>query len=118
MLIGHRTEQSQKEYKKILGTTPPTVLLHRALLINSDLLPIYIHVFIALPVHRESMKGYIKKYWISLWTRQQDEEISEKEDLWQMPEYLLALTRVALHVPHPSDTAEVYTSNLLQKDTH
>jgi hypothetical protein len=35
-----------------------------------------------------------------------------------MPEYLLALTRVALHVPHPSDTAEVYTSNLLQKNTH
>jgi len=66
MLSGHRTEQNQKEYKKILGTTPTSVLLHRALLIYTDLIPIYIHVFIALPVHRESMKDYIKKYWISL----------------------------------------------------
>jgi hypothetical protein len=44
----------------ILGTTPPTDLLHRALLINTALIPIYNQIFMALPVHQETIKNCIK----------------------------------------------------------
>jgi hypothetical protein len=36
--------------RRILATTPPTDMLHRALLVNLAFTPIYNHVFMALPV--------------------------------------------------------------------
>jgi hypothetical protein len=42
--------------RRILGTTPPTDLLHRALLINTALIPNYNQIFMALPVHQETIK--------------------------------------------------------------
>jgi hypothetical protein len=36
--------------RRILATTPPTDMLHRALLVNLAFTPIYNHVFMALPI--------------------------------------------------------------------
>jgi hypothetical protein len=42
--------------KRILGTTPPIDLLYRALLINTALITIYNHIFVALLVQRAKKK--------------------------------------------------------------
>ncbi len=36
--------------RRILPTTPPTDILHRATLVTTGLIPVYNHVFMALPV--------------------------------------------------------------------
>jgi hypothetical protein len=51
-----RNTEPKRLKRRILGTTPPTDLLHRALLINTALIPSYNHIFMALPVHQETMK--------------------------------------------------------------
>ncbi len=51
-----RNTEPKSIKRRILGTTPPTDLLHRALLINTALIPIYNHICMALPVHQETMK--------------------------------------------------------------
>jgi hypothetical protein len=56
-----RNTEPKRIKSRILGTTSPTDLLHRALLINTALIPIYNHIFMALPVHQEIMKNYIKR---------------------------------------------------------
>ncbi len=44
--------------RRILATTPPTDILHRANLVTTALIPVYNHVFMALPVephHTENL---------------------------------------------------------------
>jgi hypothetical protein len=76
-----------------LGTTPPTDLLHRALLINTALLiPIYNHIFMALSVHQETMKKLHQEVLDFLWNRQEEGEKSKKEGSWPKTEFLPAST--------------------------
>jgi hypothetical protein len=42
--------------RRILATAPPTDILHRAMLINSALTPLYNHVFMALPVTENDLQ--------------------------------------------------------------
>jgi hypothetical protein len=51
-----RNTEPKRIKRRILGTTPPTDLLHRALLINTALIPIYNHIFMALPASRNNEK--------------------------------------------------------------
>jgi hypothetical protein len=83
-----RNTEPKRIKRRILGITPPTNLLHRALLINTALFPIYIHIFMALPVQREIIKGLHQEVLHFLWTRQED-----GEDLWQKTESLPSSTR-------------------------
>jgi hypothetical protein len=66
-----RNTEPKRIKRKILGTTPPTNILHRALLINTALVPIYNHIF-TLPVRKETMKSLHKKILDFLWTKQQN----------------------------------------------
>jgi hypothetical protein len=58
--------------RRILATTPPTDLLHRALLIKTALIPIYNHVFMSLPTFKEQSDLLHKEVLNFLWTRQVD----------------------------------------------
>jgi hypothetical protein len=101
--------------RRILGTTPPTDLLHRALLINTALIPIYNHIFMALPVHQETMKKLHQEVLDFLWTRQEDGEKIQKRRLVAKDRIPASFNREGLQVPHPTDTAEGLHLNLLQK---
>ncbi len=48
-----RNTEAKHIKRRILATTPPTHLLHRALLINSALILIYNHIFMALPTQED-----------------------------------------------------------------
>jgi hypothetical protein len=82
-----RNTEPKRIKRRILGTTPPADLLHRALLINTTLIPIYIHIFMALPVQRKLMKGLHQEVLDFISTRQED-----GEDLWQKTESLPSST--------------------------
>jgi hypothetical protein len=67
--------------RRILATTPPTDVLHRATLVTTALIPIYNHVFMALPVepiHTENLFSKILRF---LWTKQVDGWIAQKRRL-------------------------------------
>jgi hypothetical protein len=51
-----RNLEAKRIKRRIFATTPPTDLLHRALLINSALIPIYNHIFMALPTQEDHIK--------------------------------------------------------------
>jgi hypothetical protein len=57
--------------RRILATTPPTDVLHRATLVTTAHIPIYNHVFMALPVeplHTENLFTEILRFlWPSKW---------------------------------------------------
>jgi hypothetical protein len=58
--------------RRILATTQPTDVLHRATLVTTALIPVYNHVFMALPVellHTENLFSEILRF---LWTKQVD----------------------------------------------
>ncbi len=58
--------------RRILATTPPTDVLHRATLVTTALVPVYNHVFMALPIeprHTEPLFSEILRF---LWTKQVD----------------------------------------------
>jgi hypothetical protein len=67
--------------RRILATTPPTDVLHRATLVTMALVPVYNHVFMALPIeprHTESLFSEILRF---LWTKQVDGHIKQKRHL-------------------------------------
>ncbi len=47
--------------RRILATTPPTDILHRATLINAAMVPMYNHVFMAFPVAEEDLNTLHKE---------------------------------------------------------
>jgi len=110
-----RNTEPKRIKRRIMGTTPPTDLLHRALLINTALIPIYNHIFMALPVQEEPMKELHQEVLDFLWTRQQDGEKIQKRRLVAKDRISASFNKGGLQVPHPSDTAEGLQLNLLQK---
>jgi hypothetical protein len=101
--------------RRILGTTPPTDILHRALLINTAIVSIYNHIFMALLVQKEMMKRLRQEILDFLWTKQQDGETIEKRRLIAKDRIPASFNRGGLQVPHPADTAKGLRLNLLQK---
>jgi hypothetical protein len=72
--ITMRNTEPKRIKRRILGTTPLTDILHRALLINTALIPIYNHIFMALPVQKEMTKRLHQEILDFLWTKQHDGE--------------------------------------------
>jgi hypothetical protein len=110
-----RNTEPKRIKRRILGATPTTDILHRALLINTALIPIYIHIFMALPVRKETMKRLHQEILDFLWTKQQDGETIQKRRLVAKDRIPASFNRGGLQVPHPADTAEGLHLNLLQK---
>ena len=107
--------EAKRIKRRILGTTPPTDLLHRSLLINTALVPIYNHIFMAIPFQSEDIKAIHKEILDFLWTKQRDGETVQKRRLVAKDRISASFNRGGLQVPHPAETAEGLQLNLLQK---
>jgi hypothetical protein len=75
-----RNTEPKQIKRRILATSPPTNLLHSALLISTALIPIYNQIFMALPTQAEHIKALHQEIIDFLWTRQQEGEMIQKED--------------------------------------
>ncbi len=67
--------------RRILATSPPTDTLHRATLINSALVPLYNHVFMALPTAEADLDPLHREILGFLWTRTTDSVTTQKRRL-------------------------------------
>ena len=101
--------------RRIMATTPPTDLLHRATLINVALLPIYNHVFMALPVSSEHTKNLFTEVLNFLWTRQQGGETVSRRRRVARDRISADLNMGGLRIPHPDDIIRGFQQNLIQR---
>ncbi len=75
-----RNTEAKRIKRRILATTPPTDLLHRAFLINTALIPIYNHIFMALPTQEDHMKDLQKEVTNFCGLDKRKERKSRKDD--------------------------------------
>ena len=101
--------------RRILATTPPTDLLHRAMLLNTAYIPVYNHVFMALPTtkdHGDQLQKEVLKF---LWTRQQEGNTIAKRRLVAKGRIAASHGMGGLQVQHPAEHAGSLQLNLIQK---
>ncbi len=101
--------------RRILATTPPTDVLHRATLVTTALVPVYNHVFMALPIapkHTEPLFSEILRF---LWTRQVDGHTKQKRHLLAKKRISAGLEMGGLGIQHPDEIIQGFQLNLLQK---
>ena len=65
----------------IMAMTPPTDMLHRSTLINVTFLPIYNHIFMAIPIPTPALDDIAKEILSFLWTKQQEGVTIKKRKL-------------------------------------
>ncbi len=110
-----RNTEAKRIKRRILATTPPANLLHRALLINSALIPIYNHIFMALPTQEDHIKDLQQEIIDFLWTRQEEGAKIQKRRVIAKDRIFASFEKGGLQAPHPADTADGLHLCLLQK---
>jgi hypothetical protein len=101
--------------RRILATTPPTDVLHRATLVTTVLVPINNHVFMALPVeplHTENLFSEILRF---LWTKQEDGRTAQKRRPVAKKRISAGLDMGGLGIQHLDETIQGFRQNLIQK---
>jgi hypothetical protein len=101
--------------RRILATTPPTDILHRALLVNLAFTPIYNHVFMALPISSNHIYELQKAVLKMLWTRQLDGQTKQKQRLVARNRLGAGLEMGGLGVQPLENSVQGFQQNLLQK---
>jgi hypothetical protein len=101
--------------RRILATTPPTDLLHRALLINTAYIPIYNHILMALPLSTQNLEELDKGVRAFFWTKQVEGVTFQKRRLVAKTRLPAEHSVGGLQVPLLSTTATSFRLNLLQR---
>ncbi len=101
--------------RRILATTPSTDTLHRAILINSALVPLYNHVLMELLVTEAELNPLHKEILSFLWTRSNNLETIQKRRLEAAKRLSASFDKGGLQIQHPSETAEGLQLNQRQK---
>lgn len=101
--------------RRILATTPPTDLLHRALLVNTAFIPVYNHILMALPFTQTQLEVLDKEVRSFFWTKQQDGHTVQKRRLVAKKRIPADYSVGGLKVPLLETTAKSFRLNLLQK---
>ncbi len=101
--------------RRIFVTTPPTDLLHRALLLSTAYSPMYNHVFMALPTLKNQGDALQKEALSFLWTRQVDGNTVGKRRLVAKNRIAASHSMGGLQVQHPAEHAGSLQLNLIQK---
>jgi hypothetical protein len=101
--------------RRMLAITPPTDMLHRAVLVNVALIPIYNHVFMALPVDKAYIHDLQKEILKFLWTRQLDGHTKQKWRLVAKSRLGAGLEMGGLGIQPIEHTMQGFQQNLIQK---
>jgi hypothetical protein len=110
-----RQVQTKALRRKILATTPPTDLLHRSLLVNVAYVPIYNHIFMALPIQPNQCLQVDKDIRSFLWTRQDKGQTKQKRRLIAKERISAPHTVGGLQISETAKTMEGFRLNLLQR---
>jgi hypothetical protein len=101
--------------RRILATTPPTDILHRSTLVTTALIPVYNHVFMALPVEPQHTEPLFSEILRFLWTKQVDGRIKQKRRLVAKNRLAAGLEMGGLGIPHPDEIIQGFRQNLIQR---
>jgi hypothetical protein len=101
--------------RRLLATTPPTDILHKATLINVALVLVYNHDVMALPVAPQHTAELHKEVLSFLRTRQVDGQTKQKRRLVAKKPLSAGLEMGGLGIPHPDKTIRGFQQNLIQK---
>ena len=113
--ITMRSIDPKMNKRRIMATTPPTDMVHRALLVNVALLPIYNHVFMSIPTPDNITENLEKEILMVLWTMQQDGITVKKRRLVSKQRVFSAIEMGGLQVNPPKMIIDGLRQNLLQK---
>jgi hypothetical protein len=84
-------------------------------LVTTTLIPVYNHVFMALPVeppHTENLFSEILRF---LWTKQVDGRTAQKRRLVAKQRISAGLDMRGLGIPHPDEIIQGFRQNLIKK---
>jgi len=101
--------------RRIMATTPPTDMLHRAFLINTAYLPVYNHVFMSLPINEEEQRKINKEVSTFLWTRQHQGQTVKKRKLVANKRIEATFEMGGLQIPKIENMIAGLQTNLIQK---
>ena len=101
--------------RRILATTPPTDILHRATLLNIAYMPLYNHVFMALPIPNEEADKIQQDIQKFMWTRTKDGVQLQKRRMVSKKRLNASHHMGGLNIPLVQDTIQGLHTNLLQK---
>jgi hypothetical protein len=104
--------------RRIFATTPPTDLLHRALLLNTAYILVYNHVFMALPTLKNQGDALQKEVLSFLWTRQVDGNTVWKRRLVAKNRMAASHSMGGMQVQHPAEYAGSLQLNLIHRIYH
>jgi len=101
--------------RRILATTPPTDMLHRAQLVNMAFTPILNHILMVLPVQKSTLLELDKEIRDFLWTKQCQGETVQKRRRVAKNRLAADYHLGGLNVPSFQTLAEGFRLNLLQR---
>ncbi len=101
--------------RRILATTPPTDMLHRATLLNVAYMPLYNHVFMALPIPMEEENRIQQDIQKFMWTKTRDGIQLQKRRMISKKRLNASHAMGGLNIPLVQDTVQGLHANLLQK---
>ena len=96
--------------RRIMATTPPTDMVHRAMLVNVALLPIYNHVFMSIPTPANTIVNLEKEM-----DQATGRNHSKKRRLVSKQRVFSAIEMGGLQVNPPKMIIDGLRQNLLQK---
>ena len=101
--------------RRILATSTPTDMLHRAILVNRTLIPLYTHVFMALPIsttYLQNLATDIEKF---MWQKHEDGGPRNKRRLVARNRLSASYTMGGLRLINVPEMNEGLQLNLIQK---
>jgi len=101
--------------KRILATSHPSNMLHKSILLNIAVQPIYNHVFMALPVLNESVDKLFSEIFKFLWTKQHEQISIVKRRLVSKQRIFADFSMGGLGIHNPKEKIMGLQQNLLQK---
>jgi len=101
--------------RRILATTPPTDMLHRAQLVNMAFTPILNHILMVLPIQKSTLLELDKEVRDFLWTKQCQGETVQKRRRVAKNRLAADFHLGGLNVPTFQTLAEGFRLNLLQR---
>ncbi len=101
--------------RRILATTPPTDMLHRATLVKKAYIPLYNHIFMALPIDKNQAGSIQQGIQTFLWTRQKEGVRLQKRRMVSKQRINASHEMGGLEIPLVEHTISGLHCNLIQR---
>ncbi len=107
--------QSKSVRRRILATSTPTDMLHRSILLNRTLIPLYTHIFMSLPAFPDHIQQICTDITNFMWQKMSDGVLRNKRKLVAKMRLSASYEMGGLQLINIPDMVEGLQINLIQK---